>query len=69
MPTSRMYVDTRTSKLAHAKPSTQPGIILWYFDKDGAPSGRCHAATVEEFNQRFRVQPRRSSGQRHAVAA
>ena len=67
MPT-RMYVDTRTSKLAHAKPSTQPGIILWYFDKDGQPQGRCHASTVEEFNQRFRVQPRRAST-RHTVAA
>lgn len=66
---TRMYVDTKTGKLAHAKPSTQPGIILWYFDKDGMPHGRCHANTVEEFNQRFRVQPRRSVSRQHQAAA
>lgn len=61
MPINRRYVDSRNEKLVHAKPSTQPGIIIYYYDKNGVPAGRCHAATVAEFNRRFKLQPRKAA--------
>lgn len=53
---TRLYRDKKTGKLVHAKASTsQPGIIVYYADRDGQPKGRVLAATVEEFNTRFEL--------------
>jgi len=52
----RQYLDTKTNQPVIAKPSdTQPGIIVYYKAKNGKASGRCMAATVEEFNERFKI--------------
>lgn len=52
----RIYRDQKTGKVVHAKPSeSQPGIIVYYPDRQGKPRGRCQAATVEEFNERFQL--------------
>lgn len=66
---TRLYVDSRTGKLAHAKPSTQPGIVIWYFDKGGKPSGRCMASTLDEFNARFKLKPRATATSSQRAAA
>lgn len=57
----RLYTDSKTGKLVHAKPSIHPGIIIWYYDKNGKPTGRCMAATLEEFNDRFKPVPKRAA--------
>jgi hypothetical protein len=63
----RLYHDTRTGKLVHVKPSSQPGIFLWYFDKDGKPAGRCSASTLTEFNERFKLATRNVIAERKAA--
>jgi hypothetical protein len=52
----RLYVDQKTNQPVIAKPSdSQPGIIVYYKAKNGKPTGRCMAATVEEFNEKFKI--------------
>lgn len=52
----RIYLDTVSNKHVHAKPSeTVAGVIVFYSDRGGRPSGRVQAMTVERFNERFKI--------------
>lgn len=52
----RIYTDTVSKKNVHAKPSeTVTGVIVFYADRDGKPSGRVQGMTVERFNERFKI--------------